>query len=120
VTELDHTHEAPHTERFEMILEQAVFAIKPGSESDFEAAVEQATELFAQVHGFRSLRLLRGVEQPATYLLLNEWDTVEDHMVGFRESELFPRWRELVGPYFAAPPVVEHFAAPVVTGVGSA
>jgi hypothetical protein len=36
-------------------------------------------------------------------------------MVGFRESELYVRWRELIGPFFAAPPTVQHFAAPVVT-----
>lgn len=98
-----------------MILEQALFAVTPGSEEEFEAALARATEVIAQAKGFRSLKLLRGVERPSTYLLLNEWETVEDHMVGFRESELFVRWRELIGPYFAATPDVEHFAEPVVT-----
>ena len=74
-----------------MILEQAIFQIKPGSEQDFEAAIEQAKEVISQSNGFRSLKLLRGIEQPSTYLLLNEWDTVEDHMQGFRESDLFAR-----------------------------
>lgn len=97
-----------------MILEQAIFAIKPGSEADFEAAVEQAKEVISQASGFRSLKLLRGIERPSTYVLLNEWDTVEDHMVGFRESDLFVRWRELIGPYFATPPEVEHYEAPVI------
>ena len=36
-------------------------------------------------------------------------------MQGFRESDLFVRWRELIGSYFAAPPEVEHYQAPVVT-----
>jgi hypothetical protein len=31
--------------------------------------------------------------------------------VGFRQSELFTQWRAIVGPFFAAPPVVEHFKA---------
>jgi hypothetical protein len=31
-------------------------------------------------------------------------------------SELFVRWRELIGPYFAAAPEVEHFESPAVTG----
>lgn len=101
-----------------MILEQAVFAITPGSERDFEAAVEQGKELISQARGFRSLSLMRGLEQPTGYLLLVEWDTLEDHVVGFRESELFPRWRELVSPYFASPPVVQHFDAAVVIKVG--
>jgi heme-degrading monooxygenase HmoA len=103
-----------------MILEQAVFAITPGAEAEFEAAVEAAKEVIAQASGFRSLKLLRGVERPSTYLLLNEWDSVDDHMAGFRESELFVRWRELIGPYFAAPPAMEHFDAAVVTKVGGA
>jgi hypothetical protein len=30
-------------------------------------------------------------------------------MVGFRQSDAFPQWRAIVGPFFAAPPVVEHF-----------
>jgi hypothetical protein len=29
--------------------------------------------------------------------------------VGFRESALFTEWRAIVGPFFAAPPQVEHF-----------
>ena len=103
-----------------MILEHAVFAITPGSEGDFEAAIDEAKPLVAQTSGFRSLTLRRGIEQPSTYLLLIEWDSVEDHMVGFRESERFPLWRELIGSYFASPPVVEHFETPAVTKDGGA
>ena len=77
--------------------------------------MEQAKEVVSQAEGFRSLKLLRGIEQPSTYALLIEWDTVEDHMQGFRESDLFVRWRELIGSYFAAAPEVDHYEAPVVT-----
>lgn len=97
-----------------MILEHVILAIKPGSESEFESALAEAKEVISQVAGFRSLTLRRSIERPSTYLLLNEWDTVEDHMVGFRESDLFVRWRGLIGPYFEADPKVEHFALPVV------
>jgi heme-degrading monooxygenase HmoA len=92
-----------------MILEQVIFTITPGSEAEFEEALQQAKQVIAQSPGFRSLKLLRGIEKPSTFLLLNEWDTVADHMEGFRKSEFFVRWRELIGPYFASPPVVEHF-----------
>jgi heme-degrading monooxygenase HmoA len=98
-----------------MILERALLAVQPDSELDFEAAMEQAKEVIAQARGFRSLRLRRGIERHSTYLLLIEWDSVEEHMQGFRESDLFVRWRELIGSYFAAPPEVEHYEAPVVT-----
>ena len=98
-----------------MILERAIFTVKPGSEQDFEAAMEQAKDVISQSGGFRSFRLQRGIERPSTFLLLIEWDSVEDHMQGFRESDLFVRWRELIGSYFAAAPEVEHYEAPVVT-----
>jgi heme-degrading monooxygenase HmoA len=98
-----------------VILERAIFAIQPGTEQDFELAMEQAKEVVAQATGFRSLTLQRGIEQPSTYLLPIEWDSVEDHMQGFRESELFVRWRELIGAYFAVAPEVEHYHAAVVT-----
>ena len=37
------------------------------------------------------------------------WDTLENHTVDFRGSPAFQDWRALVGPFFAAPPAVEHF-----------
>ncbi|MEZ5121916.1 MAG: antibiotic biosynthesis monooxygenase [Solirubrobacterales bacterium] len=92
-----------------MIIERATLTIQPGGEADFEAAFAQARRVVGQADGFQSLRIARGIESPSTYLLLIEWDTVEAHMIGFRESDRFVRWRELIGPYFAAPPAVEHF-----------
>ena len=41
-------------------------------------------------------------------MLLVRWETLDDHIVGFRQSEAFTRWRSLIGPYFQSPPVVEH------------
>ncbi len=93
-----------------MILEHAVIDVVPGQEAAFEAAVAQAGPLFAAHAGFVDARLERCVEQPASYLLLVRWRSLEDHTVGFRGSPEFRAWRELVGPYFAAPPVVLHYA----------
>ncbi|MDQ1295722.1 MAG: hypothetical protein QG608_3609 [Actinomycetota bacterium] len=93
-----------------MILERAQIDLVPGSEQEFESALDRARAVLEEARGFRSLRVARGIENPSRYLLLIEWETIEDHMVGFRESDLFVRWRQLIGPYFAAPPLVEHFA----------
>jgi heme-degrading monooxygenase HmoA len=54
------------------------------------------------------MRLERGIEHPDTYLLVVEWETLEDHEVHFRQSTDFQEWRRLVGDYFAAPPKVVH------------
>ena len=52
----------------------------------------------------------KGLESPERYLLTIRWNTLEDHTVGFRGSPAFAQWRAIVGPYFAQPPHVEHFA----------
>ena len=38
-----------------------------------------------------------------------QWATLENHTVDFRNSPAFLEWRAIAGPYFAAPPAVEHF-----------
>ena len=91
-----------------MVFEMARFEIKPGMEANFEQGVAQAIPLFQHAHGCHGLQLLRSVEQPSTYTLMVTWDTVDDHMVGFRQSEDFLEWRKLVGDFFAGPPQAEH------------
>jgi len=92
-----------------MIMEHAIISIRTDSEADFEAAFEQARLVIATSHGFGSLHLSRCIETPEQYLLLVEWETLEDHTVGFRESELFVEWRRLLSPYFESLPEVTHF-----------
>ncbi len=93
-----------------MILELADIRIQPGRQADFDAAIVQGlTTVIAQARGFRGYKVNKGVENPERYLLQIFWDTLEDHTVDFRGGPLFPQWRAIVGPYFASPPVVEHF-----------
>lgn len=98
-----------------MIIEHAILRIKPGQEADFEAAVPQAIPHLAASEGFLGVELRRSIENPSSYHLLVRWRTLEDHTVGFRESDRFPKWRAVIGGFFAAPPEVEHLAAPAVT-----
>lgn len=36
------------------------------------------------------------------------WESIEDHLVGFRGSEQFQTWRALIGEHLAGPPQIEH------------
>jgi heme-degrading monooxygenase HmoA len=92
-----------------MILEHAEFTIAEADAEKFEAAYAQAKELLAQTEGFHGAHLHRGVERPGSYLLTVSWESLEAHTVNFRESDRFPQWRALIGPYFAADPKVEHY-----------
>ncbi|NCT83051.1 MAG: antibiotic biosynthesis monooxygenase [Comamonadaceae bacterium] len=95
-----------------MILEIADFRIQPGQQAAFEAALRIgiATAL-SRSPGFISARVQHGVESPERYVLLVEWQTLEDHMQGFRDGPLFAVWRGHIGSFFAGPPSVEHFQA---------
>jgi heme-degrading monooxygenase HmoA len=93
-----------------MVLEVALIDVVPGREDAFAAAYANGHELVASTPGCRSVRMTRGIESPSRFVLLVEWDTVEAHVENFRATERFAAWRALIGPYFAAPPHVEHFS----------
>jgi heme-degrading monooxygenase HmoA len=93
-----------------MILEIADIRIAAGKQAEFDAAIQRGVEtVIAKAKGFRGYKVNKGIESPERYILMIYWDTLESHTVDFREGPLFPEWRAIVGPYFAVPPVVEHF-----------
>jgi len=94
-----------------MILEVATLSIAPERKSQFEAAFVQARQVISAMPGFLGLELHRCIESDGRYLLLVQWNTLEDHMTGFRQSPQFQRWRALIGPFFEAAPAVEHYQA---------
>ncbi len=99
-----------------MILEHVVLDIDPGERERYEAAFAEARPLIAASAGCRSVRLERCLETPGRYLLLVEWERLEDHTEGFRGSESFGEWRRLLHHFYDPPPVVEHFETVVRTG----
>lgn len=93
-----------------MILEVADIRIRPGEQAAFDEAIQRGlTTVISQAKGFRGWKVNKGVESPERYLLQVFWDTLENHTVDFRGGPLFVQWRAIVGPFFAQPPVVEHF-----------
>ena len=92
-----------------MILELAHFHIVPGGNAGFEAAFATAQDILASMPGYLDHQLQRGIEDEREYRLLVHWNTVEDHMQGFRESPRFGEWRALLQPFFAAPPSAAHY-----------
>jgi heme-degrading monooxygenase HmoA len=92
-----------------MITEHAILPVIPGQEAGFMATMERAKGIIAASPGFVSLRVERGLERPSTFLLLVEWETLEDHTEGFRQSPAYEEWRSLLHHYYDPFPVVEHF-----------
>ena len=93
-----------------MILELADIRIQPGKQAEFDAAIQRGiAEVISKSKGFKGFKINKGMESPERYILMIFWETLENHTVDFRQSPAFAEWRAIVGPYFANPPVVEHF-----------
>jgi len=93
-----------------MILELADIRIHAGQQTAFDEAIQRGLQtVISQAKGFQGFKVNKGIEHPERYVLLIFWDTLEDHTVHFRQSPAFAEWRAIVGPFFATPPVVEHF-----------
>ncbi|OZB97950.1 antibiotic biosynthesis monooxygenase [Paenibacillus sp. XY044] len=92
-----------------MILEAAMLQVKPGQGDAFEHAFREASAIISAMQGYIGHELQRCMEVPDRYLLLVKWETLEDHTVGFRQSESYARWKGLLHHYYDPFPVVEHF-----------
>src|SRR3954470_23243720 len=96
-----------------MTLELAILDVRAGQTDAFESAFDEAKAIISSMPGFVSLRLQRCVEVDTRYVLLVEWERLEDHTEGFRGSAEYQRWRALLHHFYDPHPTVEHYE-PVV------
>ena len=93
-----------------MIKEFAQVEVLPGKDGEFVAAVNLAVaKVLSTARGFIAFEIYKSVERENVYMFEIQWATLVDHTIGFRESDLFPKWRAIIGPFFASPPQVEHW-----------
>ncbi|WP_084104587.1 antibiotic biosynthesis monooxygenase [Demequina sp. NBRC 110056] len=96
-----------------MIVESVVLPVIPGREQEFEAAFAVAAPLIARQPGYGGHTLRRGIEEPSTYLLTVEWESVDAHERGFRGSADYLEWKGLLHRFYDPFPVVLHYGEPV-------
>jgi heme-degrading monooxygenase HmoA len=92
-----------------VILEVAILNIRDGMGEEFEAAFRRAAPIIASMPGYVSHQLQRCVETQGEYVLLVNWQSVEDHTVGFRGSPQYQEWRERLHHFYDPPPAVKHY-----------
>ncbi len=93
-----------------MIKEFAQVEVLPGKDGEFVAAVNLAVaKVLSTARGFIAFEIYKSVERENVYMFEIQWATLVDHTIGFRESDLFLKWRAIIGPFFASPPQVEHW-----------
>ena len=83
--------------------------VRPGEAAAFEAAMRQARPLIAATPGFENIAVRPCLETPGRYLLLVTWRRLEDHTMGFRQSDRYDAWRKLLHHFYEPFPLVEHY-----------
>jgi heme-degrading monooxygenase HmoA len=92
-----------------MILEVAILDVIQGKENEFQSAIEQASPIIASMKGYISHQLQRCIEKENRFILLVNWETLEDHTVGFRCSKEYQKWKILLHHFYDPFPNVDHY-----------
>jgi quinol monooxygenase YgiN len=92
-----------------MITEIAVFQAIPGKEEAFAQGIQQGIAVIRRDPGCHAAAAQRCIEDPARFLLVIQWDSVEAHTEGFRKSPGFAEYRSHINGLFEGSPVVHHY-----------
>ncbi|MGQ7945613.1 antibiotic biosynthesis monooxygenase family protein [Flavobacterium sp. WC2509] len=92
-----------------MVLEMAILHVLKGEELHFENDFAIASLFIQSISGYISHSLRKCIEEENKYLLLVEWEKLEDHTIRFRESESYLEWKKLLHHYYNPFPIVEHY-----------
>ncbi|HWJ76766.1 MAG TPA: antibiotic biosynthesis monooxygenase, partial [Niallia sp.] len=83
--------------------------VKEGMEAKYEDAFRNASKIISSMNGYISHELQRCMEVKGKYILLVQWERLEDHTVGFRQSNEYQEWKRQLHHFYDPFPIVEHF-----------
>lgn len=92
-----------------MILEVAILDVKPSLTAEFEMAFKTASAIISSMPGYISHELQRCIEDTNRYILLVQWQSLEAHTIGFRQSPEYEEWRALLHHFYDPFPTVQHY-----------
>lgn len=87
--------------------------------AEFLAAYAQAAALLATAPQCVDYELARCEDDFEHYILRITWTSTEDHLEGFRKSELFQDFVAEIQPYAPYIEEMRHYKPTVVRGVGA-
>ena len=92
-----------------MILEVAILKVKKGLEKQFELDFEKAGQFISSIKGYANHSLKKCIEQENQYILLVNWEKLENHTIDFRQSTQYLEWKKILHHYYEPFPIVEHY-----------
>ncbi len=101
-----------------MVIEYIRYSVPEGRRADFERAYAEAAAVLDDSEHCLRYEVSRGVEEPENYVVRIEWDSIEGHEQGFRESPGFRTFFASVKPFFENIQEMRHYEATGVRGEG--
>jgi heme-degrading monooxygenase HmoA len=92
-----------------MITEIVLLNTRKKQDGLFEAAFGEARKIISNMKGYIGHELQKCIESKNKYVLIIRWETIEDHVEGFRKSEAYKEWKRLLHHFYDPFPVVEHY-----------
>lgn len=93
-----------------MILEVAILQVKQERQAAFEENFVKASSIISSMGGYISHELKKCIEKEDQYILLVNWQTLEDHEIGFRQSQDYQEWKKLLHHFYDPFPKVLHYS----------
>ena len=76
-----------------MIVEIALLTAKPGLQDQVREGLRAARPVIARAPGYLDSVFHQGIEEPGSFILRIEWETLEAYRESFRQSQLLAEWR---------------------------
>lgn len=99
-----------------MIVEYIRYTIPAPQCADFEAGYQEAGKSLAASAHCLGYELSGCLDDPSSYILRIEWDSVEGHMQGFRNSAEFRSFFAAIKPYVNLITEMRHYRPTGVAG----
>ncbi len=99
-----------------MIIEYIRYTIPESQASAFEKSYAEAGKSLAASGHCLAFELSACLDDPSSYILRIEWDSVEGHMQGFRGSAEFRAFFAAIKPYVDGITEMRHYRKTGVTG----
>ena len=92
-----------------MILEVAILNVESKLQENFEKDFKIASQYISSIKGYKGHSLRKCMENENQYILLVDWENIQNHEVDFRQSDAYLKWKELLHDYYEPFPIVEHY-----------
>jgi heme-degrading monooxygenase HmoA len=92
-----------------MVIEIALLRAKPDAAEQLRDGLRNARSVIARASGYLGSEFYQGIEDPRSFILRVDWDRIEAHLHGFRQSPLLAEWRSHFYHLLDTTPTVTHY-----------